>query len=173
VQQMPVRNTSRRQCRKYEREWNGYCVDRNLEDEWLIRLNDLEALGLISICEGHSGRQAEPARAAPHIKLRLKEHLLPGIARCWDGHKVSIVGEVNRLLQSGDTYVGLELKLRSRTGRLNYEESLMVGIHRRQGRTLDEMDAETRDWFGQSVGRVEALDDLVIGLWCGSAEPDT
>ena len=171
---MPVRKTSRRQCRDYEREWNGYCVDRNLEDDWLIRLNDLEAFSLISICEGHFGRQTEPARVTPHIKLRLREHLLPGIARCWDEHKMSILSEVNRLFQRGDMYVGLELKfkLRSRTGRLNYEESLMVGIHSRQGRTLEEMDAEIRDWFQQSVGCVEALDDLFIGLWRGS-EPDT
>jgi hypothetical protein len=171
---MPARKTSRRQCREYEREWNGYCVDKNLEDDWLIRLNDLAAFGLISICEGHSGRQTEPAKTAPHIKLRLKEHLLPGIARRWDEHKMSIVSEVNGLFQGSDTYVGLELKfkLRSRTGRLNYEESLMVGIHGRQGRTLEEMDTETRDWFQQSIGRVEALDRLVTGLWRGS-EPDT
>jgi hypothetical protein len=171
---MPLRKPSRRQCRDHEREWNGYCVDKNLEDDWLIRLNDLAAFGLISICEGHSGRPAEPARTASHIKLRLKEHLLPGIARCWDEHKMSILSEVNSLFQSGDTYVGLELKfkLRSRTGRLNYEESLMVGIHGRQGRTSEEMDAETRDWFQQSIERVEALDRLIIDLWRGS-EPGT
>ena len=171
---MPVRKTSRRQCREYEREWNGFCVDKNIEDDWLIRLNDIEALSLISICEGHSGRQTEPAKAAPHIKLRLKEHLLPGIARCWDEHKMSIVSEVSRLFQSGETYVGLELrfKLRSRTGRLNYEEGLMVGIHGRQEKASEEMNAETRDRFQQSVGCVEALDDLFIDLWRGS-EPGT
>jgi hypothetical protein len=84
---MPVRKTPRRQRREYEREWNSYCVDKNLEDEWLIRLNDLEAFRLISICMGHSGCQTELAKAAPHIKPKPKERLLPGIARCWDENK--------------------------------------------------------------------------------------
>jgi hypothetical protein len=170
---MLVRRTSRRPCRDYEREWNGYCVDKNLQDEWLICLNHLEAFNLISICEGHCGHQAEASRVAPHIKLRLKEHLLADVSRYWNEYKMAIVSKVNGLFQAGDTYVGLELKfkLRSRTGRMNYEESLMVGIHGRHRRASEEMDAETRDWFQRGVGHVKELDDFVMGLWRGS-QPD-
>jgi hypothetical protein len=116
---MLPRKTPRSKCRDYERERKGVCVDRNLEDDWLEGLNGLEAFSLISICEGHCDRQAEPSRTPPHVKLRLGENLLPSIASRWDEHKMAIVSEVTRLFQAGDTYVNLELKfkLRSGTGR--------------------------------------------------------
>jgi hypothetical protein len=164
---MLPRKTPRRKCRDNEREWNGFCVDRNLEDDWLERLNSLEAFSLISICEGHRDRQTEPSRTPPHVKLRLRENLLPRIASRWDEHKMAIVSEVNRLFQTGDTYVNLELKfkLRSGTGRLNYQEDLIVRVHSRQPRISEEIDAETRDWFQQSVSRIEELDGQMARLW--------
>ena len=164
---MLPRRTPRRKCRDYEREWNGFCVDRNLEDDCLERLNGLEAFSLISICEGHCDRQTEPSRTPPHVKLRLRENLLPSIAGRWDEHKMAIVGEVNRLFQTGDTYVNLELKfkLRSGTGRLNYQEDLIVRVHSRQARISEEMGAETRDWFQRSVSRIEELDGQMARLW--------
>jgi hypothetical protein len=170
---MLPRRTSRRKCRDYEREWEGFCVDRNLEDDWLVRLNGLETLTLISICEGHCDRRAERSRTPPHIKLRLREHLLPGIARHWDEQKMAIVSEVNRLFQTGDTYVNMELKfkLRSGTGRLVYREDLVVRISSRQARTSEEMDARTYDWFQRSVTAIEELDGSVALLW-GCAERD-
>jgi hypothetical protein len=113
---MLPKRTPRRKCRGHEREWRGFCVDANLEDEWLARLNDLQAFDLISICEGHCNRQAEPSRTPPHIKLRLKERLLRGVASHWDEHKMAVVGKVNRLFETGDTYVNLELKFKLRGG---------------------------------------------------------
>jgi hypothetical protein len=167
---MLPRKTPRRKCRDHEREWKGFCVDRNLEDDWLERLNRLEALSLISICEGHCDRRTEPSGKSPHIKLRLKEHLLPGLAGHWDDQKMTVVSEVNRLFQTGDTYVNLELKfkLRSGTGRLNYQEDLIVRVHSRQARPSEEMDAETCDWLQHSVSRIEELDDLLARLWSGA-----
>jgi hypothetical protein len=169
---MLPRKTPRRKCRDYEREWRGFCVDKNLEDEWLEHLNELKAFDLISICEGHCDRRTEPTRTPPHIKLRLKERLLPGIARLWDEHKMAVLNAANRLFQSGDTYVNLELKfkLRSATGRLNYQEDLIVRIHGRQARATEEINAETHDWFQQGVSRVEELDNLVARLWHGADE---
>jgi hypothetical protein len=164
---MLPKRTPRRKCRGHEREWRGFCVDANLEDEWLARLNDLQAFDLISICEGHCNRQAEPSRTPPHIKLRLKERLLRGVASHWDEHKMAVVSEVNRLFETGDTYVNLELKfkLRSGTGRLIYQEDLVVRIHGRHARISKEMDDENRHWFQQSVSRVEGLDETVARLW--------
>jgi hypothetical protein len=142
-------------------------VDKNLEDDWLVRLNGLDSLKLISICEGHCRRQTEPLRTPPHIKLRLKESFLPGIACRWDEHKMAVLNEINKLFQAGNTYVNLELKfkLRQSLGRLTYQEDLTLRIHSRQARTSEEMDAETSDWFRQSVSRVEELDRFVVYLW--------
>jgi hypothetical protein len=103
----------------------------------------------------------------PHIKLRLKDQFLPGIAAQWSEHKLAVVNQVNRLFRAGDTYVTLELKfkLRATTSRLNYEEGLVVRIHSRKARTSEEMDARTRDWFQQGVNWIEALDNFVAVLW--------
>jgi hypothetical protein len=163
---MLPRKTPRRKCKEYEREWNGFCVDSNLEDDWLARLNSLRAFALISICEGHSGRPGEPSKVSPHIKLRLKPHLLPDISASWEQHKMAVVSEVDRLSDIGDTYVVLELKyrLRSGTGRLSYQEELLVRIHGPRARESEQMDPEIREWFQSSVSRIEQLDHFVGNL---------
>ena len=164
---MLPRRTARRECRSHEREWKGYCVDKNLEDDWLGRLNGLEAFALISICEGHCDHRSESSGSPPHIKLRLTDDFLPRVATHWDEHKMAVLNAVNQLFQTGDTYVNLELKfrLRSGTGRLNYQEDLIVRIHGLKARASEQMDAKTTDWFQQSVGRVEELDSLIALLW--------
>jgi len=163
---MLPKKTSRRGCRDHEREWRGYCVDKNLEDDWLLRLNDLATFDLISICEGHCDR-SDPPRTPPHIKLKINEDSLPRIATRWDEHKMAVLNAVSRHFQVGDTYVNLELKfkLRSTTGRLNYEENLIMRIHGRRARESEEMDAGTRLWFQQNVERIEELDGLIADLW--------
>jgi hypothetical protein len=97
----------------------------------------------------------------------LADELLPGIAGYWDEHKMAILDAISRLFQTGDTYVNLELKfkLRSGTGRLNYQENLIVRIHGRQARDSEEMDTKTHNWFSQSVNRIEEFDGLVVHLW--------
>jgi len=169
---MLPKKTSRRKCRDHEREWRGFCVDRHLEDDWLARLNALDTFDLISICEGHCGRHVEPSSMPPHIKLRLKEGCLPGIASHWDAHKIAILGKVNGLFQGSDTYVNLELKfkLRSSTGRLNYQEEMIVRIHGRQARAVEEMGPATHTWFQQSVERIEEVDHFMASLWQGENE---
>ena len=86
---MSPRRTPRRACRDHGREWKGFCVDNGLEDGWLVSLNDLAAFDLISICEGHCDRCTDSPMTPLHVKLRLKERLLAGIARRWDEHKMA------------------------------------------------------------------------------------
>lgn len=164
---MLPKRTSRRKCRDHEREWRGFCVDKNLQDDWLERLNDLQAFSLISICEGHCNQQTEPSRTPPHVKLRMKEHLLPNVASCWDEHKMEVLSKVNELFQTGDTYVNLELKFKLRLGtsRLDYQENLIVRIHGRQARASGEIDIDTDGWFEQTVDRIQDLDRHVVLLW--------
>lgn len=164
---MLPKRTSRRKCRDHEREWRGFCVDKNLQDDWLERLNDLQAFSLISICEGHCNRQTEPSRTPPHVKLRLKERLLPSVASCWNENKMEVLSKVNELFQTGDTYVNLELKFKLRlgTGRLDYQENLIVRIHGRQARASEEIDIDTDEWFERTVDRIQDLDHHVVLLW--------
>jgi hypothetical protein len=157
-----------RECREYERRWRDTCVDRNLEDEWLERLNDLGALALVGICEGHPDRRAGSSGRYPHITLRLKESLLPGIAGRWGELRVAMLNEIGRLFESGDTDARLELKFRLRAGRgkLVYQEDLTIRLRSVQTRDAGEMDGEAYRWFERSVERVEEIDRVVLA-WLG------
>ncbi|MFL7793674.1 MAG: hypothetical protein AB8I69_16145 [Anaerolineae bacterium] len=86
---------------------------------------------------------------------------------------MAILSTVNRLFQTGETYVNLELKFKLRlgTGRLNYQEEMIMRIHGRQERGSEEMDETTRAWFRQCVERVEELDRLVVELWEDGEKP--
>jgi hypothetical protein len=172
---MLPKSSTRRPCREHEREWRGRCVDRGLEDEWLERLNGLHAFELISICEGHLVGRTDPHGSSPHIKLRLREGLLPQVSSHWDEHKLRVIDAVARLFQTGDTYVNIELKLRLRAsaGRLNYQEDLVARVHRRQPRQSDGHDSDTWHWLDGAVSRVEQLDTLMMQLWYNPAtRPD-
>ena len=162
----------RRECRDYERRWRDTCVDRNLEDEWLERLNDLETLALVGICEGHPDRRAGSSGRYPHIALRLKESLLPGIAGRWGELRVAMLNEIGRLFESGDTDARLELKFRLRAGRgkLVYQEDLTLRLRSLQTRDAEEMDGEAYGWFERSVERVEEIDRVVLA-WHGGRRP--
>ena len=164
---MPQRQGPHRQCRDFEREWQDRCVDRGLEDSWLDRLNRLTAFDLISVCEGHPSRQSDAHSTMPHIKLRLREAFLAEVTSQWDDHKLAVVDTVARLFQTGDTYVNLELKLRLRTttNRLNYQEDMLVRIHRRHRMRSEAMGTGVRDWFDGTVPRVEELDTVIAHLW--------
>lgn len=165
---MPARKKSRRACRDYEREWNGLCVDKNLENDWLVRLNNLQCFRPISICEGHAWRKVGSTRTYPHVKLRLQEQFLSGIAGQWDRLKPVISDELPRLFQPADTYVEVDLRFRLRWGgsRFPYREHLSVRIHGRQAKASKKMDATTYAWFEQTVRRIEKLDSTVAAQIC-------
>lgn len=38
----------------YQRRWRTFKIDKNLKDDWLLRLNDLKFFYLTNICEGHA-----------------------------------------------------------------------------------------------------------------------
>lgn len=160
---MPARKRPHRECRDYEGEWNGLCIDKNLEDDWLVRLNSLKCLRPISVCEGHFDQKVGSARTFPHIKLRIQDPFLSGIASYWDQLRPIISDGLHRLFNSEGTYLELELKFRFRwgRGRFPYRETLTVRVHNRHARASEEMDTVTYEWFEQSVGRIEELDGII------------
>jgi hypothetical protein len=160
----------RRKCRDHEKRWRDFCVDKNLEEDWLERLNRLKSLNLVGVCEGHFDQRPSSASRFPYIGLRLKERLLPGIARDWEELRLSILNEVNKLFPAGDTNFDLELrfKLRAGRGRLIYQESLAVRMRSVQAAGSESMDTRTREWFEQSVKRIEALDAIIWAWYRGN-----
>jgi hypothetical protein len=157
----------RRACKEHERRWRDLCVDKNLEDEWLARLNELRSLRLINICEGHRDRRSEHNRRSPHIIVRLREEWLPGLGQRWDADKIVILEQVNDLFRRGDTEGNLEVKFQVRwgRGRLTYLEDLTFRVRGRKRRMGVEMDAATRGWFEDNVARLVALDVFLVALW--------
>jgi hypothetical protein len=137
-----------------------------LEDEWLQRLNDLRAFDLISICEGHRDRRPGSAGSYPHLNLRLKEHMLPAISDHWEVYKSVFFDQANRLFQTGDTLVNMEVKFKLRLGvaKISYRENLSLKIRNRLVRTTVELDPETFTWFQSTVEQVENLDLAIASL---------
>lgn len=159
-----TKRTPRRACRDHERLWRERCVDKNLKDDWLERLNRLAAFSLINICEGHHDQQVGSSGRYPHISVRLKERLLPGIARHWEELRGATLSEMNRLFQTGDTDINMELKFRLRAGRgkLIYQEGLALRVRSFEKRKTSELDSQTANWFERVIQRIEGLDGMVL-----------
>ena len=155
-------------CKDYERLWREVCVDKNLQDDWLDRLNELETLNLVGICEGHSDRPPGTSGRFPQINLRLKESVLPGIADHWRDLRTAMLNEASKLFLLGDTDVRIELRfwLRAGRGKLIYQEDLTMRLRSYQARGSAEMDAETHGWFERAVDRVAKIDQAVL-TWHG------
>ena len=160
----------RRGCKDFERPWRDLCVDRNLQDDWLERLNNLRSFRVISICEGHYHPDSPggSAKRFPHIKLRLKDQFLPDIPGQWDQLRPIISNELHRLFYCVDTYLDVELKYRFKWAgvRFAYQEDLTVRISGRRRRESPQMDDATLEWFERSVDRVEQLDSAISVQVC-------
>ena len=157
-----------RTCKDYERVWHDFCVDKNLQDEWLEHLNRLKTLNLVGICEGHPDRAPGAPGRFPQINLRLKEALLPGIAGHWEDLRSAMLNVTSKLFQSGETDVRIELKfwLRAGRGKLIYQEDLTVRVRSYRTRDTAEMDTGTCGWFERAVGRIDEIDRAIL-TWHG------
>ena len=151
-------------CKEYERPWRDFCVDKNLQDDWLERLNSLTTLNLVGICEGHPDRAPGSSGRLPHIHLRLKESVLPGLADHWRDLRSAMLNEASRLFLLGDTDVRIELKfwLRAGRGKLIYQEDLTMRLRPYQPRNSVEMDVETHGWFERAIDRIAQIDQTVL-----------
>jgi hypothetical protein len=108
---------TQKDCRENEKHWRDHCVDVNLAEVWLERLNHLLAFNLMSICEGHHTQVRGSVGRFPHIYLKLKESYLPGFVKEWDNLRSAFMDEVHKNFQLGDTYFNLEMKTKLRAGR--------------------------------------------------------
>jgi len=159
------KKSSQKICKDYERRWRDFCVDKNLEDDWLERLNKLKAFILVGICEGHSNNRPQSARKYPHINFRLRKSLLKGIAGDWEFLRVAMLQETGKLFHSDNSSIRLELsfRLRAGQGKFVYHEDLKMKVMRFHERSTEEMGAETRGWFEGLIDQIEEIDRVVYG----------
>lgn len=148
-----------RECRPQERRWRDHCVDKNLEDSWLERLNDLRRFDLISICEGHFDSRRGAGDRSPHINLRLRSSALPAsldeLALRLSALRTTVDGSLSR-----DAWIRFDLtvNIRAATSVPPSEAKVVLCLrarHRREGEILDSI---TYDWFTNAVAQIEAVD---------------
>lgn len=152
-----------RPCDEYQRSWQGHCVDINLEDDWLERLNNLRVLELINICEGHPKRVSSTATRHAHIYLKLKETYLRTLVRDWETIRPTLLSEVHRLFQDGSTHLNFNLNFKVRTGkgRFVYQEGLRLKIRADKPTNGPGLDPSTRDWFDSCISCTETFDQIL------------
>ncbi len=149
-----------RPCRDHERRWRDHCVDINLEDAWLERLNQLRCFHLISICEGH------PGRSRPHVNLKLKQEHHPLIANVFDETRTAVGSIIEADSEHYAMSVEIDRRWRVRTPlrRTPPRDDLVLRASRcSQPAAWNEA---TQSWFDRCVQGVEFVD------WFVSAELD-
>ena len=158
-----MRKTPIKQCKEHERRWRDLCVDKNLDDEWLERLNKLKAFRLVGICEGHSNRHSNTVGAYPNIHLKLRATILEGVAGKWPSLKAALLKDPAKIFIHDDTKTRFELnfRLRSGKGKLVYQEEMKVRVIGIKKRKSDEMGDEVRIWFEDCIDRIEEMDQAV------------
>jgi hypothetical protein len=145
-------------CGRHERIWRGRCVDRNLEDEWLERLNGLHRFELVSICEGHADRRVDDA---PTITLRLRPEAAASLLDAW----TALRRVFRRRL--AETFAGLPGSARFEIRETLFADApenssrritatLFLGSAKK--RTTRAMDRATERWFEDAIERCRALD---------------
>ena len=153
---------SHRECEPHQRRWRSYCVDRNLEDSWLEKLNSLFCLNLISICEGHQNSRA-PRGVYPHINLRLKEQYLPLLLNDFDNIAQKLQTEFMQFFGNENTYADMTttIRLYVSPGQQGIRRDFVIHIECLQARTSVMLDQFTKDWFSSITDRICEIDKIL------------
>jgi hypothetical protein len=163
-------------CRPFERRWRNFCVDKNLKDDWLERLNSLRSFDLISICEGHPDEPSYPHRRLPHINLRLKDGLAELLLPSWISEKFNFGSVLARSFTNGHTSAQFELRsgFTARQQKSEFEELGLLKLSPRVDILNFDRDQFEVRWFEQNICSVEEFDGFVSRFASGiKARGDT
>ena len=154
---------TKKECKEHEKRWRNYCVDKNLDDEWLERLNKLKAFQLVGICEGHIKRHVDAKSSYRNVNLILRDELMVSVVAKWPELKTEILKEAAEILENNATKTRLEIhhRLRARQGKIISQDALKISMLSNQSRDQDELGDEMRIWFEGCVERIEELDQIV------------
>ena len=148
------------ECKTYERPWQDWAVDKNLDDRWLERLNDLESLSLVSICEGHLDCEPKSVKRRPCIILRPKESYIMPLTVRWYELKDAIAVEIERIWPDKETIVEFEIQHRLvKSGDpLEDIEDIIIRITSDRRRDMMILPEWIDHWFRQVLSRIETFD---------------
>ncbi len=152
----------RRPCREHEREWQGRCVDRNLEDQWLERLNSLKAFDLVSICEGHVDRRNR-INSAPHVNFRLKSEFFNSLITEWREWHDLLDRTAAECFDAASTHFEFELILGTRSTRngLQRRQVFFVKLRSRTPRSTIDAEESLFDWYENVIPAVTRFDEFM------------
>ncbi len=148
------------ECKPYQRCWRDWAVDRNLEDIWLKRLNALETLDLVSVCEGHTDAKPTSVKRRPSVILIVKESYLKPLTERWYEIKAALADELERIWPESDTSIELEIQhmLTRKDGQRNDEQEIILRCFSIRQRDSAQFSEWVGPWFQHTVCRIEEYD---------------
>ena len=158
---------SQLKCEMHERPWRDWAVDRNLDDRWLERLNNLESLSLVSICEGHLDVKPKCFKRRPCIILRPKEAYMMPLTVRWYELKEAIAVEIERIWPDKETIVEFEIQHRlvKNGDPLEDIEDIIIRITSDRKRDVVILPEWIDHWFRQALSRIETFDQFMKTLF--------
>jgi len=150
------------ECKSYERPWRDWAVDRNLDDQWLERLNNLETLDLVSICEGHIDARPTSARRSPRVALMLKKDYMRPLTEQWYDLKEDLATSIEKIWPNEETVIEFEIQHRLVKNDPTEEiESIIIRIISERKRDTMLLPEWTNHWFRQALLRIETFDQFM------------
>jgi hypothetical protein len=154
------------QCKPHERPWRDWAVDRNLDDQWLEHLNNLETFDLINICEGHIDVNPTSVKRNPRIILRPKEAHIRPLTVHWYDLKEAIGDEIERIWPGGESIIDFEIQHRLVKNDYGLEdiEDIIMRITSERKKDIMILPEWIDHWFRQTLSRIEAFDQFIKTL---------
>ncbi len=154
------------ECKPYQRRWRDWAVDRNLEDIWLTRLNALETLDLVSICEGHLDVRPNSVKRRPCIILRPKMDYMIPLTIGWYDLKEALAAEIKRIWPDAETIVEFEIQHRLVQNGDDPEdiEDIIIRITLKRKRDAEVLPEWVVHWFRLSLIRIQDFDRFLKTL---------
>lgn len=147
-------------CEPYERPWRDRAVDRNLEDQCLERLNNLDTLDLASICEGHADARPPSVKRSPRIVLMFKKAYKRPLTEQWYDLKEDLAAAIERIWPDKETRIEFEILHRNDNPAEEIEDLIIRIISERKRDTIL-LPEWANHWFGQNLWRIETFDRLM------------
>lgn len=154
------------ECKSYQRHWRDWTVDRNLEDIWLARLNSLETLDLVSICEGHTDAKPTSVKRRPCIILRPKKDYIMPLTVGWYDLKAALATEIERIWPDKETIVEFEIQHRlvQNGDHPDDIEDIIIRITSERKRDAAILPEWVVLWFRLSLIRIQEFDRFLKTL---------
>ena len=154
------------ECKSYERPWRDWAVDRNLDNQWLERLNNLETLDLVSICEGHLDVKSTSVKRRPFIILSPKNDYLRPITERWYDLKEDLADEIERIWPGKETIIEFEIQhsLVKDEDDLADIGDIILRITSVRKRDMMILSVWIQKWFRKNISKIEAFDQFMKTL---------